>query len=87
MKILTEDDMCTDSKFRLASILCSFFANDAPLFTLCWSRSVHRKCMTQKHEHRVIGKLQCGLTAVESWCERWNIKVNEGKIGDGLLLL
>jgi hypothetical protein len=25
----------------------------------------------------VFPRLQCGLTAVNSWCERWNIKINE----------
>jgi hypothetical protein len=34
---------------------------------------------TEKHELRVLYKLQRGLTAVESWCQRWNIKINEGK--------
>jgi hypothetical protein len=34
---------------------------------------------TGKHERRVLCKLQRGLTAVNSWCERWNIKMNEGK--------
>jgi hypothetical protein len=27
----------------------------------------------------VLNKLQRGLTAVGSWCQRWNIKINEGK--------
>jgi hypothetical protein len=27
----------------------------------------------------VLSKLQRGLTAVVSWCQRWNIKINEGK--------
>jgi hypothetical protein len=31
-------------------------------------------------ERCVLSKLQCTLTAMESWCEHWNIKVNEGKI-------
>jgi hypothetical protein len=35
---------------------------------------------TEKHERRVICKLQRDLTAVKLWFERWNIKVNEGKI-------
>jgi hypothetical protein len=34
---------------------------------------------TEKHEPRVLCKLQRGLTAVNSWCEGWNIKINEGK--------
>jgi hypothetical protein len=35
---------------------------------------------TEKHESRVLCKLQRGLTAVNSWCERCNIKINAGKI-------
>jgi hypothetical protein len=27
----------------------------------------------------LLNKLQCGLTAVGSWCQRWNIKINEGE--------
>jgi hypothetical protein len=27
----------------------------------------------------VLRKLQRGLTSMESWCERWNIKINEDK--------
>jgi hypothetical protein len=36
-------------------------------------------CATEKHERLVLCKLQRGLTAVNSWCERWNIKISEGK--------
>jgi hypothetical protein len=53
---------------------------------------------TEKHERRVLCKLQRGLTAMNSWCERCNIKINEGKtraiyfsrwfrVPDGLLQL
>jgi hypothetical protein len=34
---------------------------------------------TEKHERRVLCKLQRGLTAVNSWCQGWNIKISEGK--------
>jgi hypothetical protein len=34
---------------------------------------------TEKHEGGVLCKLQRGLTAGISWCERWNIKIDEGK--------
>jgi hypothetical protein len=34
---------------------------------------------TEKHERRVLCNLQRGFTAVNSWCERWNMKINEGK--------
>jgi hypothetical protein len=32
---------------------------------------------TEKHERRVLCKLQRGLTAVNSWCERCNINISE----------
>jgi hypothetical protein len=35
--------------------------------------------MTGKHECHVLWKLQCRVTAVNSWCERWNVKSSEGK--------
>jgi hypothetical protein len=35
--------------------------------------------MTGKRKHHVLCKLQYELTAVNSWCERWNIKINEGR--------
>jgi hypothetical protein len=66
----------------LAPVLHSLYINDAPaapgthlvLFaddTCTYAR--------EKHERRVFNKLQRGLTAVESWCQHWNIKFNEGK--------
>jgi hypothetical protein len=35
---------------------------------------------TDRKEGFTIRKLQRGLTAMEEWCERWNIKINENKI-------
>jgi hypothetical protein len=60
--------------------LYSLYVNDAPapsgthlaLFadhTLVYA--------TEKQERRVLCKLQRGLTAVKSWCKRWNIKISE----------
>ena len=34
---------------------------------------------TDRKEGFTIRKLQRGLTAMEEWCERWNIKINEDK--------
>jgi hypothetical protein len=34
---------------------------------------------TDRKEGYVLRKLQRGLTSVASWCERWNIKINEDK--------
>jgi hypothetical protein len=36
----------------------------------------------EKRERRVLCKLQRGLTAVNSWCECLNIKINKRKTGD-----
>jgi hypothetical protein len=65
-----------------SSIEQSLYINDAPaapgthfaLFT-------DDTCIyaTEKHERRVLSKLQRGLTAVKSWRESWNRKIDEGK--------
>jgi hypothetical protein len=34
----------------------------------------------KKYERRVVCKLQRGLAAVKSWCEHWNMKINERNI-------
>jgi hypothetical protein len=34
---------------------------------------------TECKEGYVLRKLQIGLDAIETWCERWNIKINEDK--------
>jgi len=36
-------------------------------------------CTTDCKEGYLLIKLQCGLTSMESWCERWNMKINEDK--------
>jgi hypothetical protein len=66
----------------LTPVLYSLYINDAPAapgthFTLFADDT----CIyaTEKHELPVPFKSQRGLTAVNSWCERWNIKINEGK--------
>jgi hypothetical protein len=37
---------------------------------------------TDRKEGFVVRKLQLGLSSLETWCERWNIKINEDKRGD-----
>jgi hypothetical protein len=34
---------------------------------------------TDRKEGFIVRKLQRGLSSMEAWCERWNIKINEGK--------
>jgi hypothetical protein len=36
--------------------------------------------MTDQKDGYVLRKLPRGLSVIESWCERWNIKVDEDKI-------
>jgi hypothetical protein len=43
--------------------------------------------LRNKHERRILRKLQRGLTAVKSCCERWNVKINEGKIQESISLV
>jgi hypothetical protein len=76
----------TDTAFKvlvvLALVLCSLYINDvtvAPGTQLALFADDTCIYATEKHKRRVLCKLQRGLTAVNSWYERWNIKINEGK--------
>jgi hypothetical protein len=65
--------------FILALILYSLYINDAPVapgthLALFVDDTAH------EFERRVLCKLQCDLTAANSWCEQCNIKINEAKI-------
>jgi hypothetical protein len=35
--------------------------------------------VTDHKEGYILRKLQRGLSAIETWCERWNVKINEDK--------
>jgi hypothetical protein len=62
-------------------VLYSLYINDAPATPEIYlALFADDTCVyaTEKHERRVLNKLQRGLTAVGSWCPRWNIKINEG---------
>jgi hypothetical protein len=66
----------------LAPILYSLYINNAPAATgTQLALFADNTCIyaTEKQERRVLCKLQRGLTAVNSWYERWSIKTNEGK--------
>jgi hypothetical protein len=39
----------------------------------------------QINQRHVFNKFQLGLTAVRSWCQRWNIEINGGKTWGDLL--
>jgi hypothetical protein len=59
-----------------------YFVNDAPAAPgshLALFADDTCICVTEEHKRRVLCKLQRRLTAVNSWCERWNLKINERK--------
>jgi hypothetical protein len=58
---------CISDAPATPGIRLALFMNDSSIYA------------TEKHECRVLSKIQRGLTAVGSWCECWNIKINEGK--------
>jgi hypothetical protein len=66
----------------LSPTLFNICINDAPQ-----TRGVHLAlfadvtCLyaTDRKEGFIVIKLQRGLSSMEAWCERWNIKINEDK--------
>jgi hypothetical protein len=66
----------------LSPTLLNLYINDAPL-----TRGVHLAlfadvtCLyaTARKEGFIIRKFQRGLSSMEVWCVRWNIKINEDK--------
>jgi hypothetical protein len=66
----------------LSPTLFNLYINDAPR-----THGVHLAlfaddtciCATDRKEGFIVRKLKRGLTSMETWCERWNIKINEDK--------
>jgi hypothetical protein len=62
----------------LSPTLSTMFINDAPqppgVYLALFADDT---CLyaTDQREGFVVGKLQCGLSSMEIWCERWNITV------------
>jgi hypothetical protein len=52
---------------RTPGVRLALFADDTCLYT------------TDRREIYVLRKLQRGLNALEEWCEKWTIKINEDK--------
>jgi retron-type reverse transcriptase len=52
---------------RTPDVYLGLFADDTCIYA------------TDRKEGYVLRKLQRGLSAIETWCERWNIKINEDK--------
>jgi hypothetical protein len=89
-KVSVEGELSTPREIRagvsqgsvLAPTLYSLYINDTPR-----TPGVHLAlfaddtCMyaTDRKECYVLRKLQRGLNAMEEWCEKWNIKINEDK--------
>jgi hypothetical protein len=85
LRILVRRIFCAKKNSVMGSSklrLCTVYINDAaaaPGTPLALFADDTSGCTTVKQEHRVLCKLQRGLTAVNSCCERWNIKINGGK--------
>jgi hypothetical protein len=89
-KVSVESELSTSREIQagvsqgsvLAPILYSLYINDTPK-----TSGVHLAlfaddtCIyaTDRKESYVLRNLQGGLNAMEAWCERWNIKINEDK--------
>jgi hypothetical protein len=58
-------NMHTNDATRTPGVYLALFAVDTCLYA------------TDRKEGIVVRKLQRGLSSMETWCERWNIKINE----------
>jgi hypothetical protein len=64
----------------LSPTLFNLYINDAPqtrgvyLALFADDTSLYA---TDRKEGFIVRKLQRGLSSMEDWCERWNIKINE----------
>jgi hypothetical protein len=68
----------------LAPTLYSLYINDTPRTQgIHLALFAHDTCLyaTDRRESYVLRKLQRRLNAMEEWCEKWNIKINEDKTG------
>jgi hypothetical protein len=66
----------------LALTIYSLYINDMPQTSgghLALFADDMCKCAIDSKENYVLEKLQRGLTAMDSWFERWNININENK--------
>jgi hypothetical protein len=52
---------------QTAGVFLGLFADDTSMYT------------TDREARYVLRNMQQGINAIETWCERWNIKVNEDK--------
>jgi hypothetical protein len=66
--------------FVLSPTLYNMYINDTPKHQML---SGPHTCMyaTVRKGGYILRKLQRGLSSIETWCECWNIKINEDRIG------
>jgi hypothetical protein len=68
--------------FVLSPTLYSIYISDTPqtpgVYLALFADDTYLYA-TERKEGYVFRKLQHGLDAIETWCERWNIKINEEK--------
>jgi hypothetical protein len=60
-------DMYINDVLQTRGVHLTLFADDTCLYA------------TDRKEDFIVRKLQRGLSSMETWCERWNIKINEDK--------
>jgi hypothetical protein len=66
----------------LTPLFYSLYINNAPAaLQTDLTLFMYDTCIyfTEKQKLCVLCKLQQGFTAVNLWCEHWNLKINEGK--------
>jgi hypothetical protein len=64
----------------LSPTLYNMYINDAPQTPGDYLvRFADDTCLyaTERKDGFVVRKVQRGLSSMETWCERWNIKINE----------
>jgi hypothetical protein len=93
-RVSVEDELSTPRNLQAGvpqgsvprpSTLYSLFINDTPqtpgvYLGLFADDTCIQVYATDRKESYVLRKLQRGLSAIETWCERWNIRINEDKI-------
>jgi hypothetical protein len=61
----------------LSPAMYNIYINDTPKHLVFIQPSLLMTPVTECKKGYVLRKLQRGLDAIETWCERWNIKINE----------
>jgi hypothetical protein len=70
------------TRFRPSPTLYNLYINDTPqTIGVNLALFADDTCLyaTERKEGYVLRKVQRGLNSTSTWCERWNIKINEEK--------